>query len=212
MDITQPEIERYSENHTSPSSDILNKVERATHLKTLQPIMLSGNHQGQLLTMLTAMYQPKFILEIGTFTGYSALCFLDGMTEDAQLHSIELNPEWEAIIREHIALSDKKNQFHLHMGSALDIIDTINEPIDLVFMDAAKKEYIEYYHKLLPKMPVGGIILADNVLWKGKVLNDTKDLATQTLDDFNKLVQADPNVQNVLLPLRDGLMMIRKIK
>jgi len=208
------DIEQYTEQHTTPEDETLSWLVRQTHLQTIHPRMLSGMVQGRLLSMISAMLIPRRILEIGTFTGYSALCLSKGLARDGLLHTIERNDEWEDLIRQAITRAGETARIILHIGDALNIIPQIDERFDLVYIDGDKREYIAYYEAALSKLRPGGFILADNVLWDGKVLEEPQphDHQTQGIVSFNKCVQADSRVENVLLPLRDGLMVVRKKK
>lgn len=204
-------INGYCEQHTTPPSEVLYELERTTHLKTLAPQMASGHVQGQLFQFLSQMIRPKTILEIGTFTSYGTICLAKGLQSDGVLHTIEANEEFEYIIREFIQKANIENQVQLHIGDAKAIIPTIDPQFDIIFMDAAKREYAFYYDLIFPKLKSGGYLLVDNVLWDGKVANEKKDTDTRVIDEFNKKVQADERVENVLLPIRDGIMLVRKI-
>lgn len=211
-EITQA-IEEYCEAHSKPESPLLYALNRETHLKVLRPRMLSGHLQGKLLTMLSKMIQPKAILEVGTYTGYAALCLAEGLAPEGQLHTIEVDAELEEIIINYFAQSPRATQMHLHIGDALQIIPTLNETWDLVFIDADKEDYIAYYEAVLPHVRRGGIILVDNVLWSGKVLQEVKgnDKDTRALMQFNDYIVQDERVDNFLLPFRDGIMCIEKL-
>ncbi len=201
----------YAEAHTTPTSPLLQKLERETWVKRLYAGMVSGGYQGQFLRMLSQMIRPKRILEIGTFTGYSALCLADGMTEDGLLYTIEINEELETPIQEYIDAAGLSNKIRLHIGNALEIVPTIDEQFDLVFIDADKVNYSRYYDIIFDKVKTGGYILADNVLWYGKVAEKKHDGDTTALHAFNQKIQNDPRVENILLTLRDGLTLIRKM-
>jgi caffeoyl-CoA O-methyltransferase len=204
-------IYQYAEAHTEVASPLLAQLERETHLKTLQPRMLSGHLQGRFLALLSQLMQPRKILEIGTFTGYSALCLAEGLAPDGVLHTIEVNPELKPLIQKYTQQSPH-GHIETHIGDARDIVPTLGiTDFDLVFIDAAKRDYADYYALAMSHTRIGALIIADNVLWSGKVTLDEKDRATQILDNFNQQVQDDPRVQNILLPLRDGLMLARKI-
>lgn len=211
MNLTQEEIQHYCELHTSPQSDLLARLERETHLKTVLPNMLSGHLQGTFLSFVSKMIQPKKVLEIGTFTGYSAICMASGLHPDGHLHTIEFNPEMEEMILKYISSCPQANQITLHIGNALELIKKIEGPFDLVFIDAAKTEYAQYYDLVFDQVNSGGWIIADNVLWSGKVIEEKKDKDTQAIDAFNKKIKADKRVEHMILPLRDGLHIIRKL-
>ena len=196
--------------HTSDLGPLLLALERDTHLRTLSPQMLSGPYQGALLRFISLMIRPRHILEIGTFTGYAALCLAEGLADDGVLHTIEVNDELAWIIRQYIDRAGLNEKIRLYLGDAASVIPTIDAKFDLVFMDAGKMDYAHHYELALAKMQAGGFLLADNVLWDGKVLHDAKDATAQALRDFNDFVQNDPRVENMLLHLRDGLMVVRK--
>lgn len=212
MHFISPELEEYLAQHHDPESELLNRLNRETHLKVLQPRMLSGPLQGRYLAMLSKIIQPKYILEIGTYTGYSALCLAEGLQENGELHSFEINDELESFCQRFFAESPKGHQIHLHIGDALVEVPKVQKAWDLVFIDADKPRYLDYYKLLIEALPNGAVILADNVLWSGKVLEklDPNDESTKALLEFNTFVQEDNRVENLLLPLRDGLMCIRK--
>lgn len=213
MHFLSNELDEYTTNHTENEPDFLQKLNRDTHIKVLQPRMLSGHFQGRLLSLLSHLVRPCRVLEIGTYTGYSAICMAEGLTTDGKLITIDCNEDLCHIIQETIENSDYASKIEFICGEALKIIPQLNETFDLVFIDADKSNYFNYYEMVLPKVRSGGLIIADNVLWSGKVL-DTKnnlDIDTQALDEFNKKVHEDARVQNVLLPVRDGLMILRKV-
>jgi caffeoyl-CoA O-methyltransferase len=207
------DIKKYAEEHTSPESELLYNLNRETHLKTIHPRMISGHLQGKFLEMLSAMIKPKQVLEIGTFTGYSAICLSKGLTLDGCIHTIEKSPELEMIAMKAFKNAGIENQISYYTGDALEVIPTINEKFDLVFLDADKENYLQYYHQVIDKLKVGGFLLADNALWGGKVIERiaASDKDTQGLMAFNDFIQQDDRVENVLLPLRDGVMMVRKL-
>ena len=207
------QIEDYCESHTSKESDLLYRLNRETHIKILNPRMLSGTLQGRLLTMISKMLKPKNILEIGSYTGYSALCLAEGLQPDGELHSIEIDEELEEIITKYFNLSIYKKNLHLHIGNALKIIPALHKTWDLVFMDAEKTEYLQYYEMVLPHVKKGGFILVDNVLWNGKVTEPIakNDTETKAIVEFNHFIQNDFRVNNLLLPVRDGLLLIEKL-
>jgi len=211
--ILDPDIINYAEVHTTDETDVLKKLNRETHLKMLYSQMLSGHLQGALLKMISKILCPNKILEIGTYTGYSAICLSEGLTKDGVLHTIEINPEFEDIISKYFNESGFSEKIKLHIGNATDIINSIDGPLDLVFIDADKENYLNYYQQVLKKVRTGGIIIADNVLWKGKVLNKPlpSDTETKAIIEFNDFVQKDKRVENILLPFRDGLMIVRKL-
>jgi predicted O-methyltransferase YrrM len=200
----------YCEAHSTPPSAVLHELERETHLKTLAPQMLSGAWQGQFLKMLSQLMQPQTILEIGTFTGYAAICMAQGLAPGGQLHTIEPNAELAHIIRKYIDKAGLNDMIQLHIGRGEEVIPTLQTTFDLVFIDAGKQQYEQFYELVIERVRPGGLILADNVLWSGKVADTADDPDTLTLRAFNDRVQADQRVENVMLPLRDGVLMIRK--
>ena len=207
------DVEKYIELHTSPEEEVLQWLVRQTHLRAIHPRMLSGMVQGRFLSMVSAMLLPKRILEVGTFTGYSALCLAKGLAPDGILHTIECDDELEDLICEAITRANQTERIKLHIGDAAQLIPQIDGIFDLVFIDGDKREYITYYEAAMAKLRPGGFILADNVLWDGKVLEEPlpNDAQTEGIAAFNAHVQADPRVENVLLPLRDGLMLVQKL-
>ena len=211
-EITQ-EIEEYCEAHSTPEPELLYRLNRETNLKVMNPRMLSGHIQGMFLTSLVQMMQPKAVLEIGTYTGYAAICLAEGLPDDGIIDTIEIDFELEDIIRKYFSQYPKKEKINLHIGDAVEVIPTLDKTYDLVFMDADKEEYIRYYELVLPKVRKGGYILADNVLWSGKVLQEVKsgDKDTPAIRQFNDYVLQDERVWNFLLPLRDGIMVIEKL-
>lgn len=203
-------LHEYCEAHSSPQSDLLYQLERETHLKTLAPQMLSGSLQGRFLALISRLVQPRTVLEIGTFTGYGAHCLAEGLLPDGMLHTIEGNPETAYLINKYVQKAGLQEQVQLHSGDANAIIPTLPGPFDLVFMDANKREYAAYFDLVADKVNPGGLILADNVLWSGKVVADAHDQDTQMIDAFNKKVLADPRFTNLILPLRDGLLIAQR--
>ena len=206
-------LEAYCEAHTSPENELLHRLNRQTNLETVNPRMLSDQLQGQFLNFISKIMRPSRILEIGTFTGYSALCLADGLAPDGELHTIEINEEYEDRILEFFSKSPNSDRLFLHIGDALQLIPNMDFVWDLVFIDADKEDYQRYYETVLPKVRQGGFILVDNVLWNGKVIGDIayNDRDTRAIDNFNTYVQQDPKVRNLLLPFRDGIMMIEKL-
>ena len=211
-EITQ-EIEEYCEAHSTPEPELLYRLNRETNLKVMNPRMLSGHIQGMFLTSLVRMMQPKNVLEIGTYTGYATLCMADGLPDNGTIDTIEVDVELEDLIRKYFSQSSNKKKINLQIGDAVEVIPTLDKTYDLVFMDADKEEYIRYYELVLPKVRKGGYILADNVLWSGKVLQEVKsgDKDTPAIRQFNDYVLQDERVRNFLLPLRDGIMVIEKL-
>lgn len=212
MDFLPSEIDDYVVNHTNKEPELLYELNRQTHLNVLQPRMLSGHFQGRVLSMLSKMIQPKRILEIGTYTGYSSICLAEGLQNDGELVTIDINHILEDMVRNYIDKAGLTNRIRYHIGDAVELIPTLTGEFDLVFIDADKNNYINYYNLVFDKIPSGGYIIADNVLWSGKVVNPLEELDedTKTLVAFNKLVQEDERVENVLFPIRDGLMVVRK--
>lgn len=206
-------LDQYILNHISPDEDYLHELERETHLKVIGSRMLSGHLQGQILSMISCMIKPRYILEIGTFTGYSALCLAKGLAKGGQLHTIEIDDEVETIAQKYFLKSGMADRIFQHIGDARQIIPSMNQSFDLVFLDADKREYCEYYNLVFDKIPVGGFLLADNILWDGKVVDPESISEDQTkgILDFNNLVQNDTRVINVILPVRDGIMMVQKV-
>lgn len=206
-------LDQYILNHISLEEDYLHELERETHLKVIGSRMLSGQLQGQILSMISSMIKPRYILEIGTFTGYSALCLAKGLAEGGLLHTIEIDDEVEPIAQKYFLKSGLADRIFQHIGDARQIIPSMNQSFDLVFLDADKREYCEYYNLVFDKIPVGGFLLADNILWDGKVVDPEAASEDQTkgILDFNNLVQNDTRVINVILPIRDGIMMVQKV-
>lgn len=213
FDLIDPDIEEYCEAHTSPESDMMHRLYRETNLNVMNPRMLSGHLQGSFLTMISRMLRPRHILEIGTYTGYSALCLAEGLTPDGRLDTIEINEELEDMILKYFQQSPKRNQINLIIGNALQLIPSIDVSYDLVFLDAEKQDYLAYYQMILPKIRQGGILLVDNVLWNEKVVREVKekDKDTKAIMEFNDFVQKDPAVKNMMLPFRDGILLIEKL-
>lgn len=213
MEFISSELDNYICNHSENEPVYLQELNRRTHLNVLQPRMLSGHFQGRVLSMLSHMIQPKRVLEIGTYTGYSALCFAEGLAENGKVITIDVNEELTDLVQEFIIKSNMKDKIEAIIGDATEIIPTLDEEFDLVFIDADKKNYVNYYHLVFDKVRKGGYIIADNVLWSGKVLEEytSLDKATQVIMDYNQLIHEDPRVQEVLLPIRDGLMICRKL-
>jgi predicted O-methyltransferase YrrM len=211
MDLIAPDVQHYAERYTSEESALLKRINRATHAEVLMPRMLSGHLQGRLLAMLSTMIRPKRILEIGTYTGYSALCLAEGLAANGRLITLEKNAELEDRVRRYMEEAGLADRVELRIGNAVEIIPTLPGPFELVFIDADKENYNCYYDLIFNVVPLGGYILADNVLWSGKVLAANPDKDTRALQEFNRKVQNDPRVENVLLPVRDGIMIVRKI-
>ena len=210
MDFLPDELQQYIETHTSGESDLLKKINRETHAHVLMSRMLSGQVQGRFLSMMSKMIKPKTILEIGTYTGYSAICLAEGLKSDGKLITIDVNEELESRVRNYFKESEFASQIDFRIGDARKIIPTLTETFDLVFIDADKENYSLYYDLVIDKLPSGGVILADNVLWSGKVVQPQPDKDTKAILEFNSKVHNDPRIENLLLPLRDGVMIIRK--
>jgi len=211
MNIINDKIQEYAEAYSTKEPELLAELNRETYVNYLFPRMLSGHNQGRFLSMIAKMIRPDRILEIGTYTGYSAICLAEGLSDRGILHTIEIDNENEDIIRRYITKTGNHEKIVLHFGNAMDIVPKINETFDLVFLDANKENYVEYYKLVMDKVNSGGLILADNVLWDGKVLDQTlKDKESAGIREFNEYVKNDPRVEHVLLTIRDGIMVIRK--
>ena len=206
------DFDEYLLSHTSETNSILNDLYRETNLKILMPRMLAGPLQGKFLEMISCMIKPMSILEIGTYTGYSAICLSAGLTDGGMIHTIEKNPELKAIAEKYFEKAGLTKKVKYYLGNAINIIPDINEQFDLVFIDADKKNYLNYYKQIFDKVKTGGFIIADNALWDEKVLTkpDPRDKETLGIIEFNDFIQKDDRVENMLLPLRDGLMIVRK--
>ena len=211
MHFLSEELENYVAQHSQSEPELLAKLNRETHQKILQPRMLSGHFQGRVLSMLSKIISPKNVLEVGTYTGYATLCLAEGLTENGTIDTIDNNEELFDFQKKYFEQSAWKNQIVQHLGNALEIIPTLSKKYDLVFIDADKENYINYFQMIVPMMNKGGIILSDNVLWSGKILGEVKanDKSTKTLLEYNKLVNEDERVETVLLPIRDGLTVTR---
>jgi predicted O-methyltransferase YrrM len=210
MEFIDEQIEDYALNHSQEELPILKKINRDTHAKVLMPRMLSGHMQGNFLILLSKMIQPQNILEVGTYTGYSAICLAQGLKTNGKLYTIDINEELEKMVRGYFKEAGLEKNIEYKIGNATAIIPEINETFDIVFIDADKKNYGTYYDLVFDKVKKGGYIIADNVLWSGKVLDEKKDSDTLAIDTFNKKVHNDSRIEHMLLPLRDGLMIIRK--
>ncbi|MDX1904981.1 MAG: O-methyltransferase [Thermonemataceae bacterium] len=212
MDFLPIPISQYTEQHTSPEPAYLQELNRETQLKILKPRMLSGHLQGRWLAMISQMIRPERVLEIGTYTGYSALCLAEGLQENGKIFTIDVNEELELFVKKYIAKAKMEEKIHLSIGNAMEIIPKLKEKWDLVFIDADKANYQKYYDVVFEQVKKGGWIIADNVLWSGKIVETIKanDKETKALLAFNHFVQNDERVENLLLPIRDGLMIVRK--
>lgn len=213
MHFLSQDLEDYIEQHSEKEPELLAQLNKETYRKILLPRMLSGRYQGRVLSMLSKLIRPVNILEIGTYTGYSALCLCEGMQKNGQLHTIDIKEELVDFQRKYFDKSSWGNQIVQHLGEAIEIIPTLEVNFDLVFIDADKENYINYFNLILPKMNKGGIILSDNVLWSGKVVEPLQpnDLSTKTLIEYNQLLINDLRIETVLLPIRDGLTVSRVV-
>jgi predicted O-methyltransferase YrrM len=212
MEFIDQKLDDYVCQHTTEEDDLLKELNRQTHLKVLQPRMLSGHFQGRFLSMISNMIQPTSILEIGTYTGYSALCLAEGLKKGGKLTTIDKNPELEEFVRNFFKKSAYNENIEFVIADAMEYIPSINQSFDLVFIDADKGNYLNYYKLVIDMIPSGGYILADNVLWSGKVIDEKSmnDKDTKAIMEFNQFVMNDYRVENVLLPIRDGLFLMRK--
>jgi len=212
MHFLPEELDNYVVNHSQEEPELLQQLTRETNQKILQPIMLSGPYQGRVLSMLSKLINPKCILELGTFTGYSTLCLAEGLKADGEIHTIDINEELFDFQRKYFDKSEYGHQIHQHLGNALDVISKMDKTFDLIFIDADKPNYVKYFHLNIDKLNSGGVIISDNVLWHGKVIEelDPKDRSTKAVLEYNKLLKEDPRIETVLLPIRDGLTISRK--
>jgi len=213
MEFIDARLSEYAEKHSSAEPDLLKRLNRDTHAHVLSPRMLSGHLQGRFLSMISHLKRPARILEIGTYTGYSAICLAEGLSENGELHTIDVNEELESRTRAYFDASPLGKHIIYHIGHALEIIPRLSGPFDIVFIDADKENYSRYYDLVADRMSPGGLIIADNVLWSGKVVDPTaltKDTTTRLLDEFNQKVAKDSRMETVLVPIRDGLLMARK--
>lgn len=212
MEFLPEVIEEYVEAHTQKESDVLYDLNRQTHLKIMQPRMLSGHLQGRVLSMFSKMIQPKNILEIGTYTGYSAICMAEGLQADGKITTIDINAELETFARSYFEKAGITENIDFRIGNAMEIVPTLETEFDIVFIDADKSNYINYYEMVISKVRAGGYIFFDNVLWSGKVIDKNEnDPDTATLKQLNQLIQDDSRVENLLLPVRDGVMVCRVV-
>ena len=211
MELLSDELINYLENTCESENDLLKHINRETHLKVSMPRMISGHYQGRLLSMISKMVSPERILEIGTFTGYATLCLAEGLRENGRIHTIDINLELEDMVRANFKKSEFDAKISYQIGDAKQIIPTLNETFDLVFIDADKKNNATYYEMILDKVRSGGLILVDNVLWSGKVLDQEKsDQKTTFISNFNEMLSLDQRVEKLILPVRDGLFLVRK--
>ncbi len=212
MELLAKEIEKYSLNHTTKESKLLESLNRETWAKVMNPRMLSGHLQGKTLSMFSNMIKPKNILEIGTYTGYSALCMAEGLQKDGMIHTIDINEEHIDFAKKYFNRSDYEKNIKSYLGNALEIIPKLNWNFQLAFIDADKENYSKYFDLIIDKIDINGYIIADNVLWSGKVIQKKQDTETKALDLYNKKVFSDTRIETILMPIRDGLMISRKIK
>ena len=212
MEFINKEISEYSLSHTEKEPEILAELNRETWANVMMPRMLSGHLQGRILSMFSKMINPKNIIEIGTYTGYSALCMAEGIQNDGTLHTIDINEETTSIAKKYFKKSKYSKNIKQHLGNALSIIPNLKANFQLAFIDADKENYCAYFDLILGKLDLNGYIIADNVLWSGKVAKDEKDKETQAIDNYNKKVLNNTNFETILIPVRDGLMVSRKIK
>lgn len=213
MHFISDELESYIETHSEDEPELLKQLNRETHQKIMQPRMLSGHYQGRVLSMISKLVNPKYILEIGTYTGYSALCLAEGLQNDGELHTIDMNEELMDFQRKYFDKSGYGSQIHQHLGNAIEIIPEMNKTFDLIFIDADKENYANYYNLIIDKLRTGGLILSDNVLWSGKVIESLKqdDSSTKAIVEYNQLLKNDKRIETVIFPIRDGLTLSRKI-
>ena len=211
MDFIKPEIQQYAEKHTSPEPELLRQINRDTHAQVMMPRMLSGHLQGRFLSFISSLVKPKVILEIGTYTGYSALCLAEGLQANGKLITIDVNGELEDRVRHYFAKAGLGEKIDFKIGNALEVIPTLRARYDLVFIDADKENYSRYFDLVIDNVNLNGVILADNVLWSGKVLNGKPDKDTRAIIEFNEKVRRDPRVECLLMPIRDGIMVLRKV-
>ena len=214
MNYINEHLEDYIIKHSQQEPRILKDLNRETNLKVLQPRMISGAHQGRLLSIISKIISPTKILEIGTFTGYSTLCLSEGLTKGGRIHTVDINEELYDLQRKYFKKSPFNDNIIQHLGNALEVIPTMDNNFDLIFLDADKNNYPEYLDVLISKLKIGGVLLSDNVLWDGKVLNpiSEKDISTKAIVKYNKLLSQREDMDNVILPIRDGLTISRKIK
>ena len=212
MEFISEKLNDYIKNHSTKESDLLKELSRETKLKILNPRMLSGSYQGRILSIISKLTKPKYILEIGTYTGYSSLCLVEGMKNDGELHTIDENEELYDFQRKYFNKSSYRDKIFQHLGNALELIESINKKFDLIFLDADKENYTKYLELLVNKLNTNGILVTDNVLWSGKVTMPIsgEDLSTQEIDKFNKLLNQRSDMETIILPIRDGISVSRK--
>jgi len=217
MDFIDKSIQAYSEKHTSKEPQHLYQLNRYTHTSVLQPRMLSGHLQGRFLSFISGIAKPQYVLDIGTYTGYSALCLAEGLIENGKVYSIEIDEEVALIAKDFIANTEYANSIEIIVGNAIEKILELNNKVpywDMIWIDAEKSEYMQYYEACFDKLKIGGIVMADNVLWSGKIIDNSallNDEETQIINTFNQKIQNDKRVKNILIPLRDGIMAIEKL-
>ena len=211
MDVIQKDMQRNAERHTSEESALLKRINRETYAQIMHPRMLSGHLQGRILSMISCMIRPRVILEIGTFTGYSAICMAEGLQEEGKLITIDINEELHERVSGYFREANLHDRIDYRIGDAVDVIPQLEEKFDLVFIDADKENYSRYFDLVIDRVNLNGFILADNVLWSGKVLQAKPDKDARAIIEFNKKVQQDQRVENVLLPIRDGMMLMKKV-
>jgi predicted O-methyltransferase YrrM len=211
MEFLDPVFLHYAEQHTAAENDLLRHINRETHARVMRPRMLSGHLQGRVLAFLSKLVKPGTILEIGTYTGYSAICLAEGLRKDGKLITIDINEELREMVGQNFEASGHGSRIDYRIGNALEIIPTLDMNFDLVFIDADKENYSRYFDMVIDKVSKDGLILADNVLWSGKVVEANPDKDTQAIINFNKKIQEDDRIENILLPIRDGIMMMRKV-
>jgi len=212
MNFISEKLNDYIQKHSNKESDLLKELSRETKLKILNPRMISGSYQGRILSMISKLTKPKYILEIGTYTGYSSLCLAEGMKNDGELHTIDENEELYDFQRKYFNKSNYKNKIFQHLGNALELIENIDKKFDLIFLDADKENYTKYLELLVDKLNSNGVLITDNVLWNGKVtmtISD-EDLRTKEIDKFNKLLNQRNDMETIILPIRDGISVSRK--
>ncbi len=210
MEFLPEALEEYVGQHTTQENEVLQQLNRETNAKVMMPRMISGHLQGRFLAMMSQMIKPKTILEVGTYTGYSAICLAEGLQDGGTLHTIDINEELEELVRSYFEKAGITNKVQYHIGNALEIIPALQGPFDLVFIDADKINYAKYYDQVIDQVATGGYILADNVLWSGKVIAEKQDKDTAALVAFNAKLMADPRVETVMVPIRDGILIARK--
>ena len=209
MEFIPQKISDYSNLFSEKESDLLQKISRETHLKMINPRMLSGHIQGRFLSMISKMIKPMNIIEVGTFTGYSTLCLAEGLKKNGKIHTIDINEEYAEFAKKYFIMSDYKNKINQYVGDATKIIPKIKYNFQLAFIDADKTNYSKYYDLIFKKLDINGYIIADNVLWSGKVTENRKDKETNSIHNFNNIVMNDNRIENILLPIRDGLMVVQ---